>query len=43
MPAYSLDLRKPVLEDRDLGMESRQVAVKYRVSESWTRQSISTT
>lgn len=38
MKAYSLDLRQRVLEDCDGGMETRQVAVKYRVSESWIRR-----
>ena len=38
MKAYSMDLRERVLEDCDGGMETRQVAVKYRVSESWIRR-----
>jgi transposase len=38
MKAYSTDLRQRVLEDCDAGMETRQVAVKYRVSESWIRR-----
>lgn len=38
MKAYSPDLRERVLEDCDGGMEARQVAVKYRVSESWIRR-----
>jgi transposase len=38
MKAYSMDLRQRVLEDCDAGMETRQVAVKYRVSESWVRR-----
>lgn len=38
MKAYSPDLRQRVLEDCDGGMEARQVAVKYRVSESWIRR-----
>ena len=38
MSAYSMDLRKRVLEDCDSGMEARQVAIKYRVSESWIRR-----
>jgi transposase len=38
MKAYSSDLRQRVLEDCDGGMETRQVAVKYRVSESWIRR-----
>lgn len=38
MKAYSMDLRKRILEDCDAGMTTRQVAVKYRVSESWVRR-----
>jgi transposase len=38
MKAYSMDLRERVLADCDGGMEARQVAVKYRVSESWIRR-----
>ena len=38
MKAYSMDLRERVLADCDGGMETRQVAVKYRVSESWIRR-----
>ena len=38
MKAYSMDLRQRILEDCDAGMEVRQVAVKYRVSESWIRR-----
>lgn len=38
MKAYSMDLRERVLEDCDAGIETRQVAVKYRVSESWIRR-----
>ena len=38
MKAYSMDLRERVLQDCDGGMETRQVAVKYRVSESWVRR-----
>jgi transposase len=38
MKAYSQDLRERVLADCDAGMEIRQVAVKYRVSESWIRR-----
>jgi transposase len=38
MKAYSKDLRQRVLADCDGGMEIRQVAVKYRVSESWIRR-----
>lgn len=38
MKAYSSDLRERVLSDCDGGMEVRQVATKYRVSESWIRR-----
>jgi transposase len=38
MKAYSKDLRQRVLADCDGKMEIRQVAVKYRVSESWIRR-----
>jgi transposase len=38
MKAYSMDLRERILQDCDAGMEVRQVAVKYRVSESWVRR-----
>lgn len=38
MKSYSLDLRERILSDCDGGMEIRQVAVKYRVSESWIRR-----
>jgi len=38
MKAYSMDLRKRILADCDAGMEIRQVAVKYDVSESWIRR-----
>lgn len=38
MKAYSRDLRQRVLADCDAGLEIRQVAVKYRVSESWIRR-----
>jgi len=38
MKAYSMDLRNRVLADCDAGMEARQVAVKYNVSESWIRR-----
>ena len=38
MRAFSSDLRLRVLADCDSGMEIRQVAVKYRVSESWIRR-----
>jgi transposase len=38
MDSYSIDLRKRVLEDCDAGGRTRQVALKYRVSESWVRR-----
>ena len=38
MKAYSMDLRERVFADCDAGMEVRQVAVKYHVSESWIRR-----
>ena len=38
MDAYSMDLRKRVLKDSDKGMSTRDVAVKYEVSESWVRR-----
>jgi len=38
MKAYSPDLRERVLLDCDAGMETRQAAVKHRVSESWIRR-----
>jgi transposase len=38
MKAYSLDIRVRILEDCDSGMTTRQLATKYRVSESWVRR-----
>lgn len=38
MKAYSPDLRERVLLDCDAGLETRQAAVKHRVSESWIRR-----
>jgi transposase len=38
MDAYSLDLRRRILEDCDGGMTTRTAATKYRVSESWIRR-----
>ena len=38
MQAYSVDLRKRVLEDCEGGGSTREVALKYRVSESWVRR-----
>jgi transposase len=37
MQAYSLDLRKRVIEDCDQNLGTTAVAKKYRVSESWVR------
>ena len=38
MEAYSLDLRKRVLEDCDAKMATKDVAAKYRVSPAWVRR-----
>lgn len=38
MESYSMDLRQRVLADCDAKMETRAVATKYRVSESWVRR-----
>lgn len=38
MDAYSLDLRKRVLKDADAGVSTREVALKYDISESWVRR-----
>jgi transposase len=38
MRAYSTDLRSRILEDCDRGVSTREVATKYRVSESWVRR-----
>lgn len=38
MEAYSLDLRKRILEDCDTGMATKDAAAKYRVSASWVRR-----
>lgn len=38
MDAYSLDLRRRILEDCDCGMTTRVAATKHRVSESWLRR-----
>jgi transposase len=38
MKAYSWELRERVLLDCDGGLETRQAAVKHRVSESWIRR-----
>ena len=38
MKAYSMDLRERVLKDTDAGRSTREVALKYDVSESWVRR-----
>ena len=38
MTPYSTDLRRRVLDDCDAGIPTREVAAKYRVSESWVRR-----
>lgn len=38
MKSYSLDLRERILQDCDAGGTTREVALKYRVSESWLRR-----
>lgn len=38
MKPYSMDLRKRVLKDADAGTSTREVALKYDVSESWVRR-----
>lgn len=38
MDAYSVDLRRRVFADSDAGLGTREVALKYRVSESWVRR-----
>ncbi len=35
MAAYSMDLRERVLQDKDAGLKSADVAAKYRVSRAW--------
>lgn len=35
MAAYSMDLRERVLQDKDAGLKSAEVATKYRVSRAW--------
>jgi transposase len=37
MQAYSLDLRKRVLADCDVGLKTKSVAEKYGVSRTWVR------
>ena len=38
MKAYSMDLRKRVLNDCDAGMKTSVVATKYSVSTAWVRR-----
>ena len=38
MKSYSMDLRERILRDCDGGLETRVVATKYDVSESWVRR-----
>jgi transposase len=38
MAPYSMDLRERVLEDREAGLGSKEVASKYRVSRSWVNR-----
>jgi transposase len=38
MKAYSMDLRKRVLADCDVGLPTKQVAEKYDVSRAWVRR-----
>jgi transposase len=38
MRAYTLDLRRRVLEDCDAGQATSRVAKKYRVSPAWVRR-----
>lgn len=38
MKPYSTDLRSRILDDCDAGLSTREVAAKYRVSESWVRR-----
>lgn len=38
MQAYSQDLRERIFQDLDSGLTTREVATKYRVSESWVRR-----
>ena len=38
MEAYSKDLRVRILRDSENGMGTREVALKYDVSESWVRR-----
>jgi transposase len=38
MTAYSMDLRKRVLQDCDAGLPTKAVAEKYSVSRAWVRR-----
>ena len=38
MKAYSMDMRERVLKASDAGMPTREVALKFEVSESWVRR-----
>ena len=38
MAPYSMDLRTRVLEDREAGLGSKEVAAKFRVSRSWVNR-----
>lgn len=38
MQAYSLDLRERVVADREAGLQTAEVAHKYRVSPAWVRR-----
>ena len=38
MDAYSLDLRSRVIGDCDAGLGTKEVAEKYKVSQSWVRK-----
>ena len=38
MHAYSLDLRERVVADREAGLQTAEVARKYRVSPAWVRR-----
>ena len=38
MEPYPIEMRKRILADCDAGIQTRAVALKYRVSESWVRR-----
>ena len=38
MEAYPIEMRKRILAECDAGIQTREVALKYRVSESWVRR-----